>query len=217
MHEIQYIASRTKVAKVQALEVIKRLESTDMGLKRAPMRLRVTHDDAFALDALKGALAAVDGVLASSIVAADNGVTLLVETRSYRDVVATVAAGTESKGVVEVVEHAARDHVGKQLGELGGAAPPRASFFGESGPVDGPVTSPASRVPTQPKPRAAAESAPAKRLSCTTCGGDFSGAAQHREHFRSDWHRHNLNLKIQDPPLPPIPQAEFEALGCLEA
>eukprot|EP00550_Attheya_septentrionalis_P005262 CAMPEP_0198290038 /NCGR_PEP_ID=MMETSP1449-20131203/8034_1 /TAXON_ID=420275 /ORGANISM="Attheya septentrionalis, Strain CCMP2084" /LENGTH=411 /DNA_ID=CAMNT_0043988465 /DNA_START=165 /DNA_END=1397 /DNA_ORIENTATION=+ len=35
----------------------------------------------------------------------------------------------------------------------------------------------------------------AETKSCNTCGGSFS-ATQYRAHFRSDWHRYNMKLKL---------------------
>mmetsp|Transcript_7434 Transcript_7434/g.20652 ORF Transcript_7434/g.20652 Transcript_7434/m.20652 type:complete len:437 (+) Transcript_7434:162-1472(+) len=51
-------------------------------------------------------------------------------------------------------------------------------------------------------------SAEAKR-SCNTCGGSFS-AAQYRAHFRSDWHRYNMKLKMSGA----APVSEEEFLAC---
>lgn len=33
-------------------------------------------------------------------------------------------------------------------------------------------------------------------IACRTCGGSFPDAAAHREHFKSEWHRHNLKQKM---------------------
>ena len=51
-------------------------------------------------------------------------------------------------------------------------------------------------------------SAEAKR-ACNTCGGSFS-AAQYRAHFRSDWHRYNMKLKMSGA----APVSEEEFLAC---
>lgn len=44
------------------------------------------------------------------------------------------------------------------------------------------------------------------RKSCNTCGGSFS-ASQYRAHFRSDWHRYNVKLKMKG--IAPIDEKEF--------
>lgn len=42
--------------------------------------------------------------------------------------------------------------------------------------------------------------------SCNTCGGSFN-PSQYRTHFRSDWHRYNLKLKLKG--IAPIDEKEF--------
>ena len=59
--------------------------------------------------------------------------------------------------------------------------------------------------PTPPAPPAAGSKA------CRTCGGSFT-IADYRGHFKSDWHRTNMQRKIMTPPLPPLTEAEFNAL-----
>jgi ribosome maturation protein SDO1 len=49
----------------------------------------------------------------------------------------------------------------------------------------------------------------APRWTCNTClNSSFASQAEHREHFRSDWHRFNLKLKLQN--APPIDYNEFQ-------
>ena len=36
---------------------------------------------------------------------------------------------------------------------------------------------------------------------CNTCGGSFADAAAYRNHFRSEWHRHNLKRKMKNLPV----------------
>jgi hypothetical protein len=43
--------------------------------------------------------------------------------------------------------------------------------------------------------------------SCNTCGGSFSSAAVYRAHFRSDWHRYNIKLKMNG--VTPVSEQEF--------
>ncbi len=44
------------------------------------------------------------------------------------------------------------------------------------------------------------------RKSCNTCGGSFN-PSQYRSHFRSDWHRYNMKLKMKG--IAPIDEKEF--------
>jgi excinuclease UvrABC ATPase subunit len=43
--------------------------------------------------------------------------------------------------------------------------------------------------------------------SCNTCGGTFVTPAEYRAHFRSDWHRYNMKLKLNH--VAPISEEEF--------
>jgi len=45
------------------------------------------------------------------------------------------------------------------------------------------------------------------KKSCNTCGGSFT-PAQYRQHFRSDWHRYNQQLKLKG--CMPVSKAEFD-------
>ena len=42
---------------------------------------------------------------------------------------------------------------------------------------------------------------------CNTCGGSFPDASAYRAHFKSEWHRHNLKLKMKGEPI--IPSEEL--------
>ena len=43
--------------------------------------------------------------------------------------------------------------------------------------------------------------------SCNTCGGAFASMADYRAHFRSDWHRYNIKLKMKG--VSPVSEKEF--------
>ena len=43
--------------------------------------------------------------------------------------------------------------------------------------------------------------------SCNTCGGSFPTANAYRAHFRSDWHRYNMKLKMKG--IAPVSEQEF--------
>ncbi|MCO5607258.1 hypothetical protein L7F22_061451 [Adiantum nelumboides] len=47
-----------------------------------------------------------------------------------------------------------------------------------------------------------ASSGKEKQRRCTTCNAEVGDASQHREHFKSDWHKHNLKRKVKQ--LPPL-------------
>lgn len=45
-------------------------------------------------------------------------------------------------------------------------------------------------------------------LTCITCHALFKDAEEQRSHYRSDWHRFNLNRKVQD--LPPLTEPSYQ-------
>lgn len=47
-----------------------------------------------------------------------------------------------------------------------------------------------------------------KQRRCNTCDAEVGDAKQHREHFKSEWHRHNLKRKVKQ--LPPVSSEEWE-------
>ena len=75
-------------------------------------------------------------------------------------------------------------------------------------------TKQAGAAPPAAPPPAAAAAAGTKPLSCNTCGGCFENTASYREHFRSEWHRFNLKLKMQG--APPVTEEEFDAVDAPE-
>ena len=75
-------------------------------------------------------------------------------------------------------------------------------------------TNAAGAAPLTAPPPAAAAAAGTKPLSCNTCGGGFENTASYREHFRSEWHRFNLKLKMQG--APPVTEEEFDVVDAPE-
>ena len=57
----------------------------------------------------------------------------------------------------------------------------------------------------------AEDSSPRGELYCRTCAIPFETAEGYRVHFRQDWHRYNLKLKLKGKP--PITEEEFELVG----
>ncbi|KAH8086190.1 hypothetical protein JL720_7393 [Aureococcus anophagefferens] len=113
--------------------------------------------------------------------------------KAYRDVVAAVSAATAGAAAVTVVERAAPP-----------PPPPRPTRRAAAAAAP-PVTKVAA--PVAPKPRA---------LSCNTCGGSFADKQAHRDHFKSEWHRHNPSLKLEH--RPPVDERTFcEEVALAEA
>ena len=47
-----------------------------------------------------------------------------------------------------------------------------------------------------------------KRMRCNTCAADCGEAKEYRDHFKSEWHKHNLKRKMIN--LPPLSAQECE-------
>ncbi|CAE6454621.1 unnamed protein product [Rhizoctonia solani] len=70
-----------------------------------------------------------------------------------------------------------------------------------------PATTP-NRPTTPPQPTPTG-SAP----SCTVClGASLSDVKEQREHFRSDWHRYNVKMRLQDTSHQPVSEEQFTKL-----
>ncbi|ELU43624.1 cytoplasmic protein [Rhizoctonia solani AG-1 IA] len=49
--------------------------------------------------------------------------------------------------------------------------------------------------------------------SCATClGANLSDVKEQRDHFRSDWHRYNVKMRLQDPSHQPVSEEQFTKL-----
>mmetsp|Transcript_5079 Transcript_5079/g.7013 ORF Transcript_5079/g.7013 Transcript_5079/m.7013 type:complete len:441 (+) Transcript_5079:117-1439(+) len=71
----------------------------------------------------------------------------------------------------------------------------------------GTVLDPSTLPPAPPGPQQ-------EERSCNTCGGSFATPAAHRAHFRSDWHRYNLKLKMKGGT--PVSEEEFMSFDAEE-
>lgn len=49
------------------------------------------------------------------------------------------------------------------------------------------------------------------KFKCSTCDTGFDDAKEHREHFRSDWHRYNMKRKNRN--LPIMTEEDFNSLN----
>jgi ribosome maturation protein SDO1 len=65
-------------------------------------------------------------------------------------------------------------------------------------------------LPQPPPVNKAESSETSEAKSCTTCGGNFKSAEDHRAHFKSNWHRFNLKLKMANQPV--VSEEEFNAV-----
>eukprot|EP00658_Telonema_sp_P-2_P013546 TRINITY_DN15130_c0_g1_i4.p1 TRINITY_DN15130_c0_g1~~TRINITY_DN15130_c0_g1_i4.p1 ORF type:complete len:162 (-),score=38.29 TRINITY_DN15130_c0_g1_i4:308-793(-) len=68
----------------------------------------------------------------------------------------------------------------------------------------------AAEEPPAPKPSAPVVAV--KGQTCKNCGVSFASRDEHREHFKSDWHRFNLTRKSQGQEPVSLQEYEFEQM-----
>lgn len=118
-----------------------------------------------------------------------SGDAVLLEPKFYKD---ALAKAKEAGATIDVVQHAAR---GDDLTEAAPATLAAATT----------TMKPAVKVVDPAKPR---------KLGCQNCRANFADAAEHRAHFKSEWHRTNLK-RVADGQ-PPLSEAAFGQVGLLQ-
>ncbi|KAI5055657.1 hypothetical protein GOP47_0029178 [Adiantum capillus-veneris] len=78
---------------------------------------------------------------------------------------------------------------------------------GSSGPLDHDRLSTSVKSLSLERGSTTAPSGKEKQRRCTTCNAEVGDASQHREHFKSEWHKHNLKRKVKQ--LPPLSADEW--------
>ena len=98
------------------------------------------------------------------------------------------------------VSHVEEEHLAQQLRDTASV----------SGSASVPDTAEVRRAPnasmTSSKGSASPTDSGVKRQVCKTCNREVGDAKQYREHFKSDWHKHNLKKKMSG--LPPLSAEE---------
>ncbi|CAE6417493.1 unnamed protein product [Rhizoctonia solani] len=75
--------------------------------------------------------------------------------------------------------------------------------------VETPAPAAAPKRPATPPQPTTSGSTP----SCTAClGANLSDVREQRSHFRSDWHRYNVKMRLQDPSHKPVSEEQFARL-----
>ncbi|KAG8467681.1 hypothetical protein KFE25_006733 [Diacronema lutheri] len=198
MHDAHFSIAPMRSAKQQALDVIRLLEQSGMGISRARMRVRVRAERDGAAD-VGALLRALDGLQIEREATGDGGfeAVCLIQPHTFREL--SHPPKTAPRMAVEVVD--ARVTMG--AGADGGSA--------TAAPLAPPVGVRDERVPPAVvAPRAVIAAADAtvaaaadgsgasKPFVCKSCpGAAFATAHAHREHFKSDWHKYNLCLKTK--------------------
>lgn len=202
MHDSHYSVGPTRSAKQQALDVIRLLEQSGMGISRAQMRVRVRADreDAPEVTAL---LRRLDGLKLEREAAGEGGfeAVCLINPASFRDL--SHPPKSAARMAVEVIDARVTSGADTAGSALSASAPP-ASRDERAPPT---VVAPREALTAggaDARPGGAdgaAAAAPLKAFACKSCpGAFFEDAREHREHFKSDWHKYNLSMKTKGQP-----------------
>lgn len=137
-----------------------------------------------------------------------------IEPGSFRaiDSIARGEKGTGNAGRLEVLDLAVHGDQGRAAEEAEQMAEGAARGM-EAVRIDDGVSCVPDGKP--PQPERAEAPALVGRFKCNTCQVAFDDKKEHREHFKSDWHR--INLKRKSKKEPPLSREECEAIALMES
>lgn len=203
MHEIHFAVDPHNSSKKQALEVIRELQK-HFPIKRSPMRLKLLVPG----QNLSSLLEKLDAWKASIVSRDESGSQLSIvcemEPGCFRDCDALVRNLQGRLEILAVSAHVEGDaHVDNydDLEDAPASLPEKL--------IDG-VVQLGERIQKQTisagKSNVEGE---VKQNKCSTCNAIVGDSKQYRDHFKSDWHKHNLKRKTRQ--LPPLTVEECMA------
>lgn len=194
LEEVHFNIKPDQSTKKQALHAIKALKNK-LNLTRMKMRLRLTYssEDASAIEAVLGEFteenASVDGGRKQLL--------CLIDPDVFRKLNKMIGQQGEERLRVEIVDA----HVADFPLPEPAASTQRNREDGGKEEEKVTVKPPAPVRPTET----------VRKFACSTCpGADFPNAADQRSHFKTDWHKVNVKLKVASRPL--LSEAEFQIL-----
>ena len=222
MKQAHIAVDPSQSAKKQALESIAKLGEF-LPIRRAWMAVRVTVPAASSAGCLAGLAALGEqcrvisrdegGVIASLGEIGAHRITCHIDPGKFRYVDTLVQRLNEGTHSLEIIDQCVHSKAGDggEAGFLDAASASRASSSASAASASaassaaavGTASAASSTSTLPPTP-------PAGSKSCRTCGGAFN-AIKYREHFRSEWHRVNLQRKLADPPLPALSETDAAA------
>jgi len=202
MHDAHYAVVPTRTAKQQSLDVMRLLEQqSGVGIVRAQMRVcvRAERGDAAEVRAL---LAGLEGLKLERELTADAvfEAVCLIPPGAFRQLshppksAARMAVEVLDARVTSTASSAAEPTANSASAlpserNTPAAIEPRELFSAAS-----------ARAPGSGSAYGSASEAP-KQFVCKSCpGAEFPTAQEHREHFKSEWHKFNLKLKTKGQP-----------------
>ncbi|KAK1436451.1 hypothetical protein QVD17_02231 [Tagetes erecta] len=191
MHEIHFAVDPHSSSKKQALDVIRELQK-HFPIKRSPMRLRLTlPQDKF--DYLAEKLSEWKTIILSKDQSGSQlSVVCEIDPGIFRDCDALVRNLQGRSEILAISVHGEGDI---HADDVSTSEEPK-----KSNDVDRQLTEKMQKATLAPT---------SDVKHCTTCDALVGDAKQYREHFKSDWHKHNLKRKTRQ--LPPLSAEECTA------
>ncbi|KAG6388610.1 hypothetical protein SASPL_150042 [Salvia splendens] len=206
MHDIHFAVEPNSSSKKQALEVIRELQKL-YPIKRSPMRLRLTVPE----KNMPSLLEKINGWNATIVSRDESGSQLSVicelEPGFFRDCDALVRSLQGRLDILAVNVHLDSDTHVDHYDDL----------EEESSSVQvvskAPVVQLTEKLQKQTiSSNEGSSQGEVKQQKCNTCNAFVGDAKEYREHFKSEWHKHNMRRKTRQ--LPPL-SAE-ECMGDME-
>ncbi|XP_057795581.1 uncharacterized protein LOC131011761 [Salvia miltiorrhiza] len=200
MHDIHFAVEPNSSSKKQALEVIRELQK-QYPIKRSPMRLRLTVPE----QNMPSLLEKINGWNSTIVSRDESGSQLSVicelEPGHFRDCDALVRSLQGRLDILAVNVHLDSDTHVDHYDDL----------EEESSSVQ--VVSNASVIQVSEKlqkqtisSKEGSSQGEVKQQKCNTCNAFVGDAKEYREHFKSEWHKHNMRRKTRQ--LPPLSAEE---------
>ncbi|XP_056163571.1 uncharacterized protein LOC130136955 [Syzygium oleosum] len=200
MHEIHFAVEPNSNSKKQALEVIRELQK-HFPIKRAPMRLRFTITEQNVSSLLEKLNAWNASIVSRDESASQISVVCEIEPGFYRDCEALVR---NLQGRVEVLAYSVHAEGDTQVDHYDD----HEDIPSQSEPDSVVQLSERMQKQTLTSKKESTEDE-VKQNKCSTCNALVGDTKQYREHFKSDWHKHNLKRKTRQ--LPPLSAGECMA------
>lgn len=211
MHEIHFAVDPNSNSKKQALDVIRELQK-HFPIKRSPMRLRLTvpvQTFASLLEKLKewdSSLVSKDesGTQMSTVCEMEPGLYRECDSfvRNMQGRLEILAVSVHAEGDTSMDHYDEHDDMALQTNK------PLLPVETEADPVVE-LSKKMQKQEIDTSSNTKEEEGEGKGIKCSTCNTFVGEAKQYREHFKSDWHKHNLKRKTRK--LPPLTAEECSA------
>ncbi|CAI9266655.1 unnamed protein product [Lactuca saligna] len=215
MHEIHFAVDPHSSSKKQALDVIKELQK-HFPIKRSPMRLRLTlpqqnfNSLSEKLTEWKTVIVSKEasGIQLSLVCEMDPGLFRDCDAflRNLQGRSEILAVSVHGEGDINTDDYEGHEEVSVSVSAS------VSSTSTEPKKLPEPVAQLTEKMEKQklaPKSEITEGEVKVKQSKCSTCDAIVGDTKQYREHFKSDWHKHNLKRKTRQ--LPPLSAEECAA------